>query len=454
MKKRFIDSTLIVVAIAVALIGGKSYLDKRKAKPNILIVSACSLRYDRIGVFNPKSKLTPKIDAWAKSGFLFTNGVTERPWQNFSADAADMVKGKYLVKRGYRDYTSRKGGYKYMIPRPKREQDSQLWYWGETDSLRYTPGLDDLKTEITKQDSEPFYLFAHIKYMHYPYYDSVNMSDEDFEKLSPKSRTLLKKYLTDPEKFDVQLPLIELLTNSFEVAKKKLGVKTEIHAVAGIVSDAERNLRWSRSPGFRDDLKLAMELYDLKMQKFDDLTSEVLNLYGDKDLQDHTVVIFMGDHGEAFAEHGVIGHSVNVYDEMLRYPLVVKFPGMKEAHVIDSQITHLQLARLTRGIVNGEVTAENFAASVRSITTDYAISRNCSDTIRAVRYRSEWKFIKNTGSGQNELYDLKSDPSESKNLIDANPDMAWSLEEYMIDHQAEFEHKNRGDLRSKVCAAN
>ena len=34
------------------------------------------------------------------------------------------------------------------------------------------------------------------------------------------------------------------------------------------------------------------------------------------------------DHGEAFGEHGEIGHSMFVYDTTLRVPLVVAGPGV------------------------------------------------------------------------------------------------------------------------------
>jgi len=282
----------------------------------------------------------------------------------------------------------------------------------------------------------------------------VNMNEEDFAKLPAKSRELLAKYRAHPEKYDAKLPMIELLTNSFSLAERKLGLKKDVYAVAGIVSDPARNLRWRQSPGFNDDLQLVKDLYDLKMRRFDDMAADLLNLYGDESLQARTVVIFTGDHGEAFSEHGVIGHSVNVYDEMLRFPLVVKFPGQKQGEVIDSQLTLLELANLAHGIIEGRVTAANFASEARKASSEIVLSRNCPDTIRSARLNSEWKFIRNLSSEQNELYDLKNDPLETKNVINENPERAWRLEEYMNDHEADLRRTNRRGTESKVCTAN
>ena len=39
-----------------------------------------------------------------------------------------------------------------------------------------------------------------------------------------------------------------------------------------------------------------------------------------------TLVVVAADHGEAFGEHGEIGHSIFVYDTTLRVPLVIAPP--------------------------------------------------------------------------------------------------------------------------------
>ena len=43
-------------------------------------------------------------------------------------------------------------------------------------------------------------------------------------------------------------------------------------------------------------------------------------------LYDSSLIVFTSDHGEALGEHGVVGHVVNLHDEMLHVPLIIKLP--------------------------------------------------------------------------------------------------------------------------------
>ncbi len=421
-------------------------------RPNILIVSVCSLRHDRIGVYNPEFKRSPLIDQWSQGAYIFTNAVAEEPWQNFTFEAAEKINRKFLQEQNYETFPGREAGIQFFVPPTERIGADEEWFWSEDAILHYHKWFAELKTALTEDRALPFYIFSHLKYMHYPYYDPVNMTEKDFAKLTPKSRELLERYTKNPMKYDAQLPVVEILLNSFDLLKKKFGVEKSktILSAAGVISDPALTDKWRRAPSYRDDIELVREMYSLKMEKFDGLAADVLNLYGDQELLDNTIIIFTGDHGEALADHGVIGHSVNVYEEMIRYPLMVKFPGHKGG-VIDQQVNHRIMAKLTEGLITGAVTKDNFAQKVRELNQDYLIARNCQDNIRTVRYRSEWKYIKNLVTGKNELYNLKSDRFEKNNLIDQNPDMAWKLEEYMIDHQADFKRLTQREELSRVC---
>src|SRR6185503_11389660 len=44
-------------------------------------------------------------------------------------------------------------------------------------------------------------------------------------------------------------------------------------------------------------------------------------------LYDRALIVFLGDHGEEFLDHGQWTHGKSVFDELIRVPLLVKFPG-------------------------------------------------------------------------------------------------------------------------------
>ena len=68
--------------------------------------------------------------------------------------------------------------------------------------------------------------------------------------------------------------------------------------------------------------------YDDEVAEADRQTGRLLEALGSD--ADSTIVIVAADHGEAFGEHGEIGHSIFVYDTTLRVPLVVA-PAVRPA---------------------------------------------------------------------------------------------------------------------------
>ena len=65
-----------------------------------------------------------------------------------------------------------------------------------------------------------------------------------------------------------------------------------------------------------------MNLYDAKTRYADRQFGRLL-----AELLRHTVVIVTADHGELFGEHGCTGHGSSLCDELLRVPLLIRWPG-------------------------------------------------------------------------------------------------------------------------------
>ena len=47
-------------------------------------------------------------------------------------------------------------------------------------------------------------------------------------------------------------------------------------------------------------------------------------------LYDDALVVFLGDHGEEFLDHGKWLHGRSVFEELIHVPLLVKFPGARD----------------------------------------------------------------------------------------------------------------------------
>ncbi len=154
-------------------------------------------------------------------------------------------------------------------------------------------------------------------------------------------------------------------------------------------------------------------------------------------LYHESLIIVTSDHGEHFGEHGLIEHSVNVYEEVLRVPLLVKYPGEPRparvaapANLVDILPTVLETVGLTvPDGVTGRVLGDD--------TRDYLLNESydprkvrraggkASRLIRLRRsiHRERMKFIWSSDQ-QHELYDLAADPGELANLLQDDPGLA------------------------------
>ncbi|HEV3484712.1 MAG TPA: sulfatase-like hydrolase/transferase, partial [Vicinamibacterales bacterium] len=138
-----------------------------------------------------------------------------------------------------------------------------------------------------------------------------------------------------------------------------------------------------------------------------------------------TLIVLASDHGEAFGEHGEIAHSVFVYDTTLRVPLILAGPGVPRATVagpvslVDVAPTVLPLLGLKQtsahdgidlaGSLAGAAVPERglYAESFAPLL-DFGWS-----PLRAWRAEG-WKYI---AAPRPELYDLRTDPNEERNVF-------------------------------------
>jgi choline-sulfatase len=174
--------------------------------------------------------------------------------------------------------------------------------------------------------------------------------------------------------------------------------------------------------------------YDDDIAEADVQVGRLLDGLGD--LRSRTLIVATSDHGEAFGEHGEISHSLFAYDTTLRVPLIFAGAGIANpgryftpVSLIDVAPTIASLAGLARFDGDGKVLsisdarspapdprplyAESFAPLL-----DFGWS-----PLRTIR-KADWKYI---AAPRPELYDLKNDPGETRNLAADQPARAADL---------------------------
>lgn len=163
----------------------------------------------------------------------------------------------------------------------------------------------------------------------------------------------------------------------------------------------------------------------------DESIGRVLAALGKRGQLDSTLVIYMGDNGFAFGEHGLIDKRT-AYEESMRVPLVARCPelfkgGQTVKEVVaglDIMPTCLEAAGVAAPSgIDGKswlpLTRGESAGWRKELLYEYYWERNFPQTPTIFALRGDrYKFIRPHGIWDvEELYDLQEDPLESRNLI-------------------------------------
>jgi arylsulfatase A-like enzyme len=173
------------------------------------------------------------------------------------------------------------------------------------------------------------------------------------------------------------------------------------------------------------DVEGLMALYDGEVHRVDWFVGELNVLLDASDLSDRTLVVFTSDHGQEFLEHGGYTYGHTLYDEVLRVPLIVAWPGVTvPGRVIETPVGLLDLAPTLAEIAGTslppEAEGQNLVPALRGATPEarpifseslYRVPRDA----RAL-YQGEYKLIYDVDDDRFELYDLSTDPDEQRNL--------------------------------------
>jgi len=166
------------------------------------------------------------------------------------------------------------------------------------------------------------------------------------------------------------------------------------------------------------------ERYDGEVAYVDHQLGRVLDALAQRPFAERTAILITSDHGEAFGEHGMIRHGFELWDELVRVPLLLCVPGARGRHVapprsaIDLAPTILELLDVPAepGSLSGVSLLPDLTASVpatRPVLID--MPRGPNNQERRAFISGSHKLITSAGRVIG-LYDLAADPSEKTDL--------------------------------------
>jgi arylsulfatase A-like enzyme len=84
--------------------------------------------------------------------------------------------------------------------------------------------------------------------------------------------------------------------------------------------------------------------YDSEIRFMDTHTGVVFRTLRKLGLEGDTLVVIAGDHGESLGEHGYVGHGRHLYEEIVRVPLILSWPGrLPRGLTIDTPVALIDL---------------------------------------------------------------------------------------------------------------
>jgi len=189
------------------------------------------------------------------------------------------------------------------------------------------------------------------------------------------------------------------------------------------------------------DIEYPIAMYDGEIRYVDDNIAELTNLLEDLGILEETAIILTSDHGESLGEHHFYFDHCDVYETTVHVPLIIRYPpaiskGKKVNSLVQSTISlaptildlfgievpkHLEGKDLIK-IANGEETGWK----------EIYVNQGLWTAKRAIR-TEKWKLIKTLDKAfwetpEIELYDMKENPEETKNLASEEPEIVDELE--------------------------
>jgi len=301
---------LILVAACVAL-GGCG----RAHKPNVVLIVLDTLRGDRLSCMGYARNTSPRIDALAQQGVLFTHAYATCFWTLPSH--ASLLTGLHPVQvgatsetlhlpddaltvaevlggAGYRtagfvcnSWVSGERGFAQGF-----QEYLEMWRTENQDRSQHAVSMEDMTVgrlepwiASAAQGDRPFFLFANLNGTHMPYRPAA--------------------------------PYVgEFLRKGYDMKR--------VEELAQITSG------WSHlvgeTPLDETDFAILSDLYDGEVAWADALVGRVIDALQRAGVLDDTIVIVVSDHGEHLGEHGKLDHISTMYDPALHVPLVIRYP--------------------------------------------------------------------------------------------------------------------------------
>jgi arylsulfatase A-like enzyme len=422
----------------------------KRSEPNIILISLDTLRADRLGVMGYPRATTPNLDAFSRRAILFTQAITPSPWTTtahfslFSAvypsahvREASLMEAQFSYANRFLPSVLRDNGY-YSIGITAGA--------GISSSYGFSEGFN-----------------------RYLEFNSMNNAE-------------------DPEApWDHEDGTAKIFDNAMDWLESNRDTKFFMFLHNYECHDPYEDTYFLDQGDKGSFIEQRRALYDGDVRKTDAFFGRLIEKLESLDMLSNTAVIVVSDHGEDLGDHfneedrippkfsidvpqiSNADHGHSVYDEVVRIPMIMHFPGIQpKKAVLDNQVRlidvmptildyldmeydgPLQGTSLLPLMETGEREVDPPALSeytghgpeqksLRMNGYKYIYVKNPSQIKYGITFRNIPKMA---------LFDLKKDPGEKNNIYAENKELAMEYHQVLEEILRESAAINN-DVRKK-----
>lgn len=394
---------------------------QRPAGKNVLVITLDTTRADRIGIYGYKNAKTPNIDKLAKEGIMFEDTFSSVPI-TLPAHCTIFTGMSILCHKVKNNGT-------YSLP-------------GEVETL----------AEILKGHG-----FETAAFVSSFTLDSRFGLDQGFDVYNDdveKKGTVVKAYASERPAGLVARDFSQWFE---EHAGKRFFCWVHFY---------DPHMPYEPPEPYKTRFK--DNPYDGEIAYMDENVGRVIALLKSEKVLENTLIVVAGDHGEAFEEHGELGHQIFCYEENLRVPLILwAHTGLPKNKRISQKINLMDITPTildylglaggaqaegadTTGIPVGRSLLPLVKSGEMEARTFYITSEFARESLGCAAVKGIIKdYHKYLDLPRPELYHLAEDPGEKENLFFKRNALARKMKQTMMALVKKYSH-SAFDSRRKL----
>ena len=430
---------LLLAGVVVA----KPSVDGTSRSPNFLVLLTDDQRTDTLSVYNSDCSIqTPNLDRLAQEGIRFDHGFATSPI--CSVSRACILSGRY-------ETNARMHQFQTPLPEDVFEQTYPM-ILGENGY--YTGQLGKYGVGIRPEEKKRYDVFeaqerqgpAFREYKGRKMHDAewLTVKTEEFLERVPKGKPFcLQVNYKEPHPSAGVAPEDAGVLAGHDYPRGPQDTPEAFARLPEFVQKGYGRLCYTEMYNKGGDHNSYMRKYHEKILSVDRSVGQIMQMLHQRGLAENTVVVFLSDHGTHFGEKQLAA-KWTPYEQSLRIPFIIHDPrpGARKGGISDEMVFNIDVAPTLLDLAGVSVPDEMDGTSLVPLISDarpltsenwrdhFFYENFCSPSgVRAYIPRNvgvrttSMKYVRWTDMEPaiEELYDLRNDPMEMKNLA-SNPE--------------------------------